>query len=137
MQTNQYIEIKNVTILADKSLFYNEYKINDSNNLQINVRRLTLINETQENNFTLKKNYENLKSIEIIIEFSIINKTINENLDESQQLNGLIKWNLELNLPKYSYLQRNYSLDTTLLLQKTNLIKILPIIEVSRNTNFS
>ena len=73
-----------------------------------------------------------IKSIEFCIEFLISNnKTVYDNLDDTQQINALIQWNLEINLPKFHHPQRNYSLNTTLLIQKSNLVKVLPIIEVS------
>ncbi len=125
LQTNQFIDIKNITFLIDKNIFDYQFKLKNDNNLQIIIEKISTIKNS--NNYGLKE----IKSIEFCIEFLITNnKTIYENLDETQQINALIQWNLEISLPRFHHSHRNYSLNTTLLIQKSNLLKILPIIEV-------
>ncbi len=120
MKTNEFIDIKNITFIIDKNIFNFHYDLKNEHNLQISIEKLLPVASF---NYGLK----DIKSIDFCIEFLIKN----DKIIFDDQINALIQWYLEINLPKFHHPQRNYSLNTTLVMQKSNLVKILPIIEVS------
>jgi hypothetical protein len=100
------IDIKSVRIEINKYAFNFEYLLVDEKNLKIYIDRSKLPMNAE--------NPENFKSIHIYIEcVSVGNRT-----------NGVITWHLDLNA------QRSYTMNTTLNIQNTNLVKLIPVLEV-------
>ena len=120
MITNEFIDIKNITFIINKNIFNFHYDLKNEHNLQISIEKLS------PSITSLNHGLKDIKSIDFCIEFLVKN----DKIIFDDQINALIQWYLEINLPKFYHPQRNYSLNTTLVIQKSNLVKILPIIEV-------
>ncbi len=103
------IDIKSAKIEINKYFFNFEYLLIDEKNLKINI------DHTKQYTTLGDKNTENMKKIHIYIECVIVNN----------KTSGVVTWYLDLNA------QSIHAMNTTLNIQNTNLVKIIPVFEVS------
>ncbi len=102
------IDIKSVKMEINKYLFNFEYLLINEKNLKINIDRTKSAQANDESP-------ENSKTMHVYIECAIVHN----------RTSGVITWNLDLNA------QRTYTMNTTLNIQSTNLVRIIPTVEVN------